>query len=79
MADLVRWDSSQFLAMTNFVKALRQKGWSAKVVAARWGLLPRQISRIGNKPSQKYLDALEGLPVIVKGTIWPKNTKDGDE
>lgn len=44
--------------MTDFVKALRQKGWSAKDVAARWDLLPRQLSRIGKNPKRVHLDAL---------------------
>jgi len=48
--------------MTRFVKALRQKGWIAKDVAKRWGLLPRQLSRIGKRPKQIHLDALAGLP-----------------
>jgi len=48
--------------MTDFVKALRQKGWSAKEVAERWCLLPRQLSRIGKSPKQIHLDALAGLP-----------------
>jgi len=52
--------------MTDYVKALRTKGWSAKKVAERWGLLPRQISRIGNNPKQIHLDALEGLPDLSK-------------
>ena len=54
-----RWGG---LLMTDFVKALRRKGWSAKEVAGRWGLLPRQLSRIGNSPKQIHLDALAGLP-----------------
>lgn len=48
--------------MTDFVKALRRKGWSAKEVAERWGVTPRRISQIGNKPSRKDWDALAGLP-----------------
>jgi len=48
--------------MTGFVKALRQKGWSAQEVAERWGMLPRQLSKIGNSPKQIHLDALAGLP-----------------
>lgn len=48
--------------MTDFVKALNRKGWSAKNVAKRWGVLPRQISRVGKNPKQKDWDALEGLP-----------------
>ena len=48
--------------MTDYVKALRQKGWSAQQVARRWGVTPRRISQIGNNPSQKDWDALNGLP-----------------
>ena len=48
--------------MTEFVKALRRKGWSAQEVAERWGLLPRQLSRIGKAPKQIHWDALAGLP-----------------
>lgn len=48
--------------MTDFVKVLRQKGWSAQQVAKRWGVSPRRISQIGNNPSKKDLDALAGLP-----------------
>ncbi len=53
--------------MTDFVKALRLKGWSAKEVAARWGVTPRRISQIGEKPRRKDLDALAGLPDKSKG------------
>lgn len=48
--------------MTEFVKALRRKGWSAQEVAKRWGLLPRQLSRIGKNPKQIHMDAMSGLP-----------------
>lgn len=48
--------------MTPFVKALRLKGWSAKEVAKRWGILPRQMSNIGKRPKQMHMDALAGLP-----------------
>jgi len=50
--------------MTKFVKALRIKGWSAKRVAERWGMLPRQLSRIAKEPKQIHLDALAGLPNV---------------
>ena len=52
--------------MTPFVKALRLKGWSAKQVAERWGMLPRQLSRIAKEPKQIHLDALAGLPDLTK-------------
>ena len=52
--------------MTDFVKALRRKGWSAKEAAARWGISPRQISNIGQNPSQRDWDALKGLPDRMK-------------
>jgi hypothetical protein len=48
--------------MTDFVKKLRAKGYTARELAARWSLLPRQISRIGKAPKQIHLDALAGLP-----------------
>jgi hypothetical protein len=48
--------------MTGFVKKLRAKGYTARELAARWSLLPRQISRIGKAPKQIHLDALAGLP-----------------
>jgi len=50
--------------MTKFVKALRLKGWSAKQVAERWDILPRQLSRIAQEPKQIHLDALAGLPNV---------------
>lgn len=48
--------------MTDFVKKLRVKGWTAQELAKRWGVTPRRISQIGNNPTQKDLDALAGLP-----------------
>ena len=48
--------------MTDFVKKLRAKGWTAKELAERWGILPRQISNIGNNPKKIHFDALAGLP-----------------
>lgn len=48
--------------MTEFVKKLRQKGWTAQEVAKRWGVSPRRISQIGNDPQWKDWDALAGLP-----------------
>lgn len=48
--------------MTEYVKALRAKGWSAQELAERWGVSPRRISQIGNNPTQKDWDALAGLP-----------------
>lgn len=48
--------------MTEFVKKLRVKGWTAQELAKRWGVSPRRISQIGNDPHQKDWDALAGLP-----------------
>lgn len=48
--------------MTEFVKQLRAKGWTAQDLAERWGVSPRRISQIGNAPTQKDWDALAGLP-----------------
>ena len=52
--------------MTDFVKTLRSKGWSAQELAERWGVTPRQISNIGKNPNKMNLDALEGLPCKAK-------------
>ena len=48
--------------MTNYVKRLRAKGWTAQELAKRWGVSPRRISQLGKKPQQKDWDALAGLP-----------------
>ncbi len=48
--------------MTDFVKKLRSKGWTAQKLAKRWGVSPRQISNVGKSPTQKDWDALAGLP-----------------
>jgi hypothetical protein len=50
--------------MTDFVKKLREKGWKAKDVAARWGISPSRIAKIAANPSQRDWDALRGLPVV---------------
>jgi len=54
--------------MTDFVKQLRAKGWTAQALAKRWGVSPRRISQIGNEPTQKDWDALSGLPEIAKAS-----------
>jgi transcriptional regulator with XRE-family HTH domain len=48
--------------MTDYVKQLRAKGWTAQELAKRWGVSPRRISQIGSSPSTKDWDALAGLP-----------------
>lgn len=53
--------------MTEYVKQLRAKGWKAKEVAERWGVSPRRISQISEKPSRKDWDALDGLPDKKRG------------
>jgi transcriptional regulator len=52
--------------MTEFVKRLRAKGWTAQALAKHWGVTPRQISNIGKDPKQMHWDALECLPVKQK-------------
>ena len=52
--------------MTPFVRAIRQRGYTAKEVAARWNITPRAISRIASHPRQRDWDALAGLPVKIK-------------
>jgi hypothetical protein len=52
--------------MTEYVKQLRAKGWTAQELAKRWWVSPRRISQIGANPTQKDWDALAGLTVIAK-------------
>jgi len=52
--------------MTEFVKKLRAKGWTAQALAKHWGVTPRRISQIGANPKQIHWDAMEHLPVIKK-------------
>jgi hypothetical protein len=48
--------------MTAFHQAAREKGWTLVEIGQRWGVSERQMSRIANNPSQKDLDAVQGLP-----------------
>jgi hypothetical protein len=45
-----------------FTVAAKSKGWQMQEVAERWGITPRQISRIAAAPKQIHWDALDGLP-----------------
>jgi hypothetical protein len=45
-----------------FTKQAKAKGWTNTAIAERWGLKSRQLSNIAANPSQKYQDALNGLP-----------------
>ena len=47
---------------TPFHKTAEKKGWQLKDIAERWGVTPRQLSRVANAPKQKDLDAVRGLP-----------------
>lgn len=47
--------------MNNFIKALHEKGWTAKAVAERWGMTATRVSQIGKNPKQIHWDALAGL------------------
>lgn len=48
--------------MHHFTKKLKQKGWTLKELAERWGLQQRQMSNIAADPKQIHWDALLGLP-----------------
>lgn len=50
------------MTMTDFVNQLRVKGWTAQELAKRWGVTPRQLSRIAAAPKQIHWDALSGIP-----------------
>lgn len=52
----------RFLSMSEYARQARAKGWTMKEIAERWGLTQRQLSNIGNAPSQIHWDALAGLP-----------------
>ena len=54
--------------VTPFLTKIKAKGWKAKEVAKRWGILPRQFSRISKAPKQKDWDAVEGLSSKLKST-----------
>jgi len=49
-----------------FTAEAKRRGWKMKAIAIRWGISPRQMSRIAKKPSQRDLDALNGLPLKFK-------------
>jgi hypothetical protein len=53
-------------AKTEFHKLAKQKGWLLGEIAKRWGVGERQMSRLANKPKQKDLDAVSGLPEKIK-------------
>ncbi|MCF6256186.1 MAG: hypothetical protein L3K25_07775 [Gammaproteobacteria bacterium] len=53
---------------TVFHKIAKEKGWRLIDVGDRWGISERQMSRIANKPTQKDIDAVTGLPVNDKST-----------
>jgi DNA-binding Xre family transcriptional regulator len=46
----------------NFTLSVKAKGWKMQDLAERWGITPRQISRIAEAPKQIHWDALDGLP-----------------
>lgn len=66
--------TTKVFVMKPFTKSIRDKGWTMKAVAARWGISPRWLSQIAANPSQRDLDAAAGLPDLRK-----KQTKEGDE
>lgn len=64
---------------SKFVSELNKMGLSAKDLADRWGITPRQIANIGRNPSVKDWCALEGVRQITlrKAGIDPSH-KDWD-
>jgi hypothetical protein len=45
-----------------FKRIRKQKGWSLKEIAKRWGFSYRRVCQISVKPSPLHIDALNGLP-----------------
>ncbi len=54
--------------MTNMLRNIKAKGWTAKEVAKRWGITQRQMSNISKRPKVRDCDAVEGLPTKLKTT-----------
>lgn len=48
--------------MKQFTQAVKNKKWSMKKLASRWGITPRQLSNIASDPKPIHWDALNGLP-----------------
>jgi len=48
--------------MSDYAKAIREKGWNQKDLAARWGIKSRQLRNIAAAPTQRDWDALNGVP-----------------
>lgn len=58
--------------MNKFTQTAKEKGWKMQDIASRWGVTPRQMSRIAGNPDRRDWDALNGLPstdrVIIKAS-----------
>jgi len=63
--------------MSAFKKAARKKGYRLIDLAERWGITPRQMSRIAAKPTKRHIDALRGLPEqpLVQKAGWKSGTR----
>ena len=61
--------------MTPFTAQAKANGWKMKDIAKRWGILPRQLSRVAANPSQRDWDSLAGLPNLI--TKLPKSVDTG--
>jgi len=49
------------IRMYKFTETAKDKGWRMVDLARRWGVTPRQMSRIAANPDQRDWDALSGL------------------
>lgn len=47
---------------TEFHRIVRAKGWTLLEIGERWGLGPRQMTRIAQACSTRDLDSAQGLP-----------------
>jgi len=54
--------------MTNLLRNIKDKGWTAKEVGERWGIKQRQMNNISRNPKVIHFDAVEGLPTKLKST-----------
>lgn len=60
----------QRLTPSQFKAEYRQRGWTGKELAARWGKHPVSLSKIVNDPDRPahWDDAVQGLPVFEAST-----------
>ena len=68
-----------------FTRRMRKKGWTAGMLASRWGMTRGGISNIAAEPSQRDKDAVNWLPDVrhdppgLDGMTWADVIDGWDE